>query len=233
MRSAIGGREGSVTPRRSIEPTVVEKNQTSKAQTPLLSKRRRMDGKLDSGKNTPQNLLDLENHSPFLTQRVDFSRTPSPRSVSECSSVFLHETTSEDKRIQEKSPQNPYDLRELSSVLSLYGEQQAPTFRKGFLTPVMTEEKFQEHLLAMSSKPELSSNNHRSSLSRSSTSSLGLSPLLQQRRRSVLLREHNFRDRPFLRNLSDPLMDHKLPVKTNNQRRHSLMVGTHYENGTK
>ena len=275
MRSAIGSREGSVTPRTASKPSVnqtaVGENRAKETRTPLLSKRKKKEGKHESSKNTPQNvskknlrcLLDIENRNAFLTQNVEFPRTPSPRSVSECSSVTLSlcpETRSAHPRIQTKSLNNPYDLRELSSVLSLYGEQQAPEFRKGFSTPVMSTEEFQDYLEAMNPKPQLPFQGHRSSLSRSSTSSIGLSPLLQQRRRSVLLKEYNLRsgstgssdshrhvrhhtishsfvrkDRPLVRNLSDPLMDQIAPVKTSNLRRHSLMASTllHYENKTK
>ena len=274
MRSAIGSREGSVSlqspttsSRRPSSQTEHDENRTKETQTPLLVKRKKMDGKLEPGKNSPRttlnknlrNLLEMENLNPFLTQSssVDSSKTPSPRPVSECSftAPFLEETATECKRIQTKSPSNPYDLRELRSVLSLYGEQQAPTYRKGFSTPVMTEEKFQDHLTAMSPKPQWFISSHRSSIARSSTSSITLSPLLQQRRRSVLLKEYNLRsannstddsrrhtislgarrkDRPLLRNLSDPLMDQKQqPFKRSNSRRLSLMITTHLENGTK
>ena len=264
MRSAIGSREGSVTPRTISKPAVNQSvagvNRPKETRSPLLSKRRDKKVRLESSKNSPKknfgNLLDIEHRNP-----IDFPRTPSPRPISECSSLAstpARETKSASPRTQTKSP---YNLRDLGSVLSLYGEQQASTFRKGFSTPVMSTEEFQDYLEAMKPKPQ-SIHSHRSSLTRSSTSSVGLSPLLQQRRRSVLLKEYNLRgssydpssnnrrhtishsttprrkDKPFLRNLSDPLMHLKLPAKTNktsNVRRHSLMISTqlHYENATK
>ncbi|CAB3986733.1 serine threonine- phosphatase 6 regulatory ankyrin repeat subunit A-like isoform X4 [Paramuricea clavata] len=247
MRSAIGSREGSVTPRTTSKPAVNQSvagvNRPKETRSPLLSKRREKKVRLESSKNSTKknfgSLLDIEHRNP-----IDFPRTPSPRPISECSSL-----APASPRTQTKSP---YNLRDLGSVLSLYGEQQASTFRKGFSTPVMSTEEFQDYLEEMNPKPQ-SNRSHRSSLTRSSTSSVGLSPLLQQRRRSVLLKEYNLhgssddpssndrrhtishsttsrrKDKPLVRNLSDPLMHLKLPAKTNktsNLRRYSLMSST-------
>ena len=260
MRSAMGSRKGSVvTPKKPSKPVanqpIIDENRTKGTRSPMLSKRTEKHGKLESGgqkipKKNIGNLLNVENRNSFLP------RTPSPRPPSECSSV-MSETKSVYFRAEAKSPRNPYDLRDLSSVLSLYGEQQAPTFRKGFSTPVMSTEDFQEYLETI--KPQFS-HTPRSSLTRSSTSSLVLSPFLQQRRSSVLLKDYNLRksvgsdsrtarrsytishaitqkrrNKSLERNLSDPFMDENLPVRTRTSRRHSLAVTTqlYKENGTR
>ena len=263
MRSAVGSRAGSVTPTASLKPFVNQSvagvNRAKKARTPLLRNRMDKEDRTKSDKNTPRDthatnivaLLDIKSKSEFLTPNVLVPRTPSPRSVSECSisTSPLRKTKSAYARTPARSQKNPYDLRELSSVLSLYGEQQAPNFRKGFSTPVMTTEEFQDYLEM--TKPQ-SIQIRRSSLARSSISSIGISPLLQQRRRSVLLKEFNPRksgnsvtedrrhtichniglfpkpkvkDRPFVRNLSDScLFPAKPKTSKSNSRRKSLAV---------
>lgn len=50
---------------------------------------------------------------------------------------------------------DPYDVRELKDLLSLYGEQNSSTFRTGFSTPVMTEKQFQKSLKMISSPPDI------------------------------------------------------------------------------
>lgn len=266
MRSAmhVNGRKSSTSPTAHAKSPVNQSQakelvakREKKTQTPLLGKRKEKETKLESGKSTPReilgNLLEMETRNPFLTQPADFSEVPSP-SASECNSVppLRRETKSAYPRIDSKSVDNPYNLRDLKQVLSLYGEQQLATFRKGFATPVMSTEEFQECLEAMKPKPLFSYCRMSSHARRcSSTSSIGLSPLLQHRRRSVLLKEYNMRDpsqshrrqsisrdrsstgspiqerpkdKPFVRNLSDPLLDLRQPEKTSNLRRHSLMV---------
>ena len=254
MRSAMGSRTASVSPSESSQPLVNQSgavgNRTKETRTPLLRRQIGKEEAMKSEKNTPQNtragnigaLLDIKSESLLLTASVVQPRTPSPRSVSECSmslSPLLRETKPAYRKARAKRPSNPYDLRDLRSVLSLYGEQQAPNFRRGFATPVMSTNEFQEYLETVKPQPI-----HRPSLTCSSTSSIGLSPLLQQRRRSVLLKEcnprrsgndrrhticHNIgllpkftKERTFVRNLSDSCL---LPATISNSssRRKSLI----------
>ena len=249
MRSAMhaSDREDSSTPTAqekapANQEMVRNTSIASENRTPLLSRRK---------VKVENSTKDFEN----LTLTAYFSECSSPRD-SECNSVppIVRQSKSAYPRIELKSGNNPYDLRDLKQVLSLYGEQQSATFRKGFSTPIMTREEFEQHLETMKPKAP-SSYSRRPSQSRSSTSSVGLSPLFQQRRHSVLLKEHNLRrssdpshnnrrnsvavaynprdgsstckgakEKRLVRNLSDPLLDERLTVKTSNLRRHSLMV---------
>ncbi|XP_028395377.1 ankyrin repeat and KH domain-containing protein mask-1-like [Dendronephthya gigantea] len=216
-------------------------NRVKETRTPLVGKRKEKGSKteLKSGKlNTTQNrpktntrdIAEIRSRSPCI------NFIPCPRPTSQCNIVppQTRETRSAQPGINGLT--NPYDLRNLQSVLSLYGEQTAPGFRKGFTTPGMSSEDFQHYLEELKVKEK-----------RRTSHQLGFhhSPL-QHRRRSALLKEHNLRRSSdpthncrrhsvnpslfqrgglFDRNLSH-LIDLQLPVRTNNQRRHTIMVST-------
>lgn len=228
---------------RESSPPITSRASTShsnEARSPLLNKRKEKHCIQNASSNHLNNLLNVGTPDRFLTTNANVPRIPSPRPATEGSAVpCLY------PQMRSGPNDNPFDLHDLRSVLSIYGEQQAPTFRRGFRTPVMSTEAFQNHLVAMKLNPQ-SMHNHRSSVTRSSTSSAGLSSLLQQRRRSILLKEYNLRgpssnnrrhtichsteppswrrESPLARNKSYPLIDMKLSSKLNSQRRHSIVV---------
>lgn len=242
MRSAIHSPDRSMaSPRSDLK---APKKQSKETRTPLVRNRREKDSQSDlkSGKNTAQNRPKTNTSNIVAIEIRSRCITPVPRPPSDCSLVSSQPKETKSAQPGVKGPTNPYNLRDLQSVLSLYGEQTAPGFRKGFTIPAMSSEDFQRYLEELKPKEQIKKRT-------SSTSSLGFHSLLQHRRRSVLLKEHNLRrssdpthnkrrhsvnpslflkgrDNVFVRNLSQPLIDLSLTVKTNNQRRHTFTVST-------
>lgn len=200
-----------------------------------------------------------EKHNSFLKTKngflelpvPDFSKTPDCRSCVS-SKIAARSTNS---RSSFTNSDNPYDLRDFKSVLSLYGEQRSSTFRIGFPIQAMSAEEFQECLKAMTPVKRVPPVNYRLFTRRPSSpsnSSVVTSSSTRSRRQSVLLKEEKCRTSsdpsiirlrespqnipalkevkrisPLVRTITDPIIHVRLPVAGKTSlRRHSLMTST-------
>lgn len=143
---------------------------------------------------------------------------------------------------------DPFNLHDLNTVLSLYSEQQANTYRKGFTIPVMSTEEFQTYLNGVKAKVKPKLKRRPSSVR---SSAMCFSPVFQERRRSAFSDPlYNSRRRSvnlttlsnswanqkpgFIRNSSDPIIDLSLQSKTHKgSRRHSLFAASHHKDETR